>query len=291
MKFLTTIVLILSLSLSAFSPANAARRKTSRTKAYVVMDAYTGRILFSQNMNKHVYPASLTKMMTILITFEQIEKGKLRWRDRVRISRNAARKAPSKLYVRVGECITVKQAIMSLITKSANNVATALAERIAGSEKKFSRLMNRKAKELKMDRSSFYNPSGLPNKYQKTTAYDMAKLTQALILRYGKYYSLFSTRSFRHRGHRYINHNRLLGKCIGLDGVKTGYTRAAGFNLAASARRGHNRVIAVVMGENTSIARNRKVAALVQKGFKKIGHFLKHRGPIKKRPAHIKKKR
>mgnify|MGYP000011430548 CR=1 FL=1 len=289
MRPIITFLLVLLFSISAITPVNSARKRIGRTKSYVVMDAYTGRILFSKNINKHVYPASLTKMMTILITFEHIEKGKLRWKDKVKISRNASRKEPSKIHIRVGECITVKQAIMSLITKSANNVAAALAEKIAGSERRFSNLMNRKAKELKMTASTFYNPSGLPHKWQKTTAHDMAKLTQALILRYGKYYNLFSTRSFRHRGNRYINHNKLLGKCIGLDGVKTGYTRAAGFNLAASARRGHNRIIAVVMGENTSVARNKKVAALVKKGFQKIGLFLRHKGPLKKRPSCIRK--
>ncbi len=286
--FLTLLTFFLTLdSADARQKSYIKKSNPKRIKSHIVIDAYTGRILFGKNMNERLYPASMTKMMTILLAFEHIENRKLKWHDRVRISKNAAKKEPSNLYIKIGEYITVREAILSLITKSANNVAVALAEKMAGSEKKFAKLMNIKARELNMVSSAFYNPSGLPNKHQKTTAYDMAKLAQALILHYGKYYNLFSTRFFKHRGTRYNNHNKLLGKFFGLDGLKTGYTRAAGFNLAASAKRGHNRLIVIVMGESSSTLRNKKVATLLIKGFKKIGYYLTHKGPLKKRPPRV----
>jgi D-alanyl-D-alanine carboxypeptidase len=237
--------------------------------ASIVIDTDTGRVLHEVNADTRNYPASLTKMMTLYMTFEALEEGRLSLHQRLPVSRRAQGMTPSKLGLRVGQTITVKQAILSLVTKSANDVAVVLAEAMAESEFKFALKMTEKARELGMNRTRFRNASGLPNRRQLSTARDMAKLAMALIFDYPQYYEYFSVRSFKYGKHRYRNHNNLLGRYDGTDGVKTGYTRASGFNLTASVVRNGRRLVAVVFGGKTARSRDRHIMTLLDRGFRK----------------------
>ncbi len=238
--------------------------------AAIVMDADSGAVLYAEGADRRVYPASLTKMMTLYMVFEALESGRLKLRERIRISRRAAGMPPSRLGLRAGQSLTVEQAILALVTKSANDVAVAVAERLAGTEWRFAKRMTAKARALGMRRTTFRNASGLPNSRQRTTVRDMALLARALVRDFPRYYRYFSRRSFVFKGRRFGNHNRLLGRYAGLDGVKTGYIRASGFNLAASAARNGRRVIAVVAGGRTARARDRRVAELLDLGFRRL---------------------
>ena len=238
--------------------------------AAIVMDADSGAVLYAEGADRRVYPASLTKMMTLYMVFEALESGRLKLRERIRISRRAAGMPPSRLGLRAGQSLTVEQAILALVTKSANDVAVAVAERLAGTEWRFAKRMTAKAQALGMRRTTFRNASGLPNSRQRTTVRDMALLARALVRDFPRYYRYFSRRSFVFKGRRFGNHNRLLGRYAGLDGVKTGYIRASGFNLAASAARNGRRVIAVVAGGRTARARDRRVAELLDLGFRRL---------------------
>ncbi len=274
---------LLALILLASSPAMA--RPPS---AAIVIDADTGAVLFAERPDRRIYPASLTKMMTLYLVFEALEQGRLRLGDRLKVSRRAAGMAPSRLGLRPGQSLTVEQAILALVTKSANDVAVAIAERLAGSERKFAQRMTRKARALGMRRTTFRNASGLPNGRQRTTVRDMALLARALVHRFPRYYRYFSRRSFTFNGRRFGNHNRLLGRYAGLDGVKTGYIRASGFNLAASAVRGGRRIIAVVAGGRTARARDRRVAELLDLGFRRLKTRLVASAPVPRpRPGDI----
>ncbi len=248
--------------------------------AAIVMDADTGAVLYAEGADRRIYPASLTKMMTLYMVFEALESGRLGLRERIRISRRAAGMPPSRLGLRPGRSLTVEQAILALVTKSANDVAVALAERLAGTEWRFAKRMTSKARALGMRRTTFRNASGLPDSRQRTTVRDMAILARALVRDHPRYYRYFSRRSFSFKGRRYPNHNRLLGRYAGLDGVKTGYIRASGFNLAASAVRGGRRVIAVVAGGRSARARDRRVARLLDLGFERLDRRLVARAPI-----------
>ena len=219
--------------------------------AAIVIDANTGSTLHAAAADARRYPASLTKMMTIYLIFEHLKQGRLTLSTPIRFSQRAANQQPSKLGLKVGETITVKDAISALITKSANDVATAVAEHIAGSEIAFARLMTAKARALGMSRTVYQNASGLPDKSQVTTARDMARLGLALQDDFPKRYRMFAQRRFAYRGRRYKNHNRLLGRFPGTDGIKTGYTRASGFNITTSVRRDGKHLIGVVIGQRT----------------------------------------
>ena len=247
--------------------------------AAIVIDADSGAVLYAEGADRRIYPASLTKMMTLYLVFEALEQGRLGLRERIKISRRAAGMPPSRLGLRPGESLTVEQAILTLVTKSANDVAVAVAERLAGTEWRFAKRMTAKARALGMRRTSFRNASGLPNSRQRTTVRDMALLARALVRDFPRYYRYFSRRSFTFRGRRYGNHNRLLGRYAGLDGVKTGYIRASGFNLAASAVRDGRRVIAVVAGGRTARARDRRVAELLDLGFRRLSSRLVAEAP------------
>ncbi len=247
--------------------------------AAIVMDADTGAVLYAEAADRRIYPASLTKMMTLYMVFEALENGRLKLRERIRISRRAAGMPPSRLGLRAGQSLTVEQAILALVTKSANDVAVAVAERLAGTEWRFAKRMTAKARALGMRRTTFRNASGLPNSRQRTTVRDMALLARALVRDFPRYYRYFSRRSFVFKGRRFGNHNRLLGRYAGLDGVKTGYIRASGFNLAASAVRNGRRVIAVVAGGRTARARDRRVADLLDLGFRRLESRLVANAP------------
>ncbi|WP_245426956.1 D-alanyl-D-alanine carboxypeptidase family protein [Mesorhizobium sp. YM1C-6-2] len=232
--------------------------------AAIVVDANTGKTLFSSSADAARYPASLTKMMTLYLTFEALESGRLKTSSKVRFSKNAAAEPPTKLGVKAGGSITVETAILSLVTKSANDSATALAELLGGSEAGFARMMTAKARQLGMTGTIFRNAHGLPNPAQHTTARDMATLGIALHEHFPQYYDYFSTRSFTYGKQRLANHNRLLGRIKGVDGIKTGYTRASGFNLASSVSDGNRRIVAVVLGGQTGKSRDNHMAELIR---------------------------
>ena len=236
----------------------------------ITIDASSGKVLSASNADTLRYPASLTKLMTLYITFDALDKGLIRMEDMLPVSRNAANRSPSKLGVRAGEKISVKTAILALIVKSANDCATVLAEGLGYSEQNFAVTMTKVAHELGMNSTTFKNASGLPNRQQKTTARDMAKLGAAMYHHFPHYYNLFSTKKFTYKGRTYYTHNHLLKTFNGADGMKTGFTNAAGYNIVTSAQRGGNRVIAVTMGHNTAKLRDKKVASLMDSGLKKL---------------------
>ncbi len=238
--------------------------------ASIVMDARTGDVLRARNIDKRLHPASLTKMMTLYLTFEAVETGRLKLSTRIPISKYAASMVPSKLDLKPGQTIRVHDAIQVLVTKSANDVAVAVAEAIAGSEKKFGKLMTRRARDLGMMDSRFYNASGLYHPRQRSTARDIATLGLSLMKYFPHYYGYFNIKSFEYGGETYRNHNRLIGKYPGMDGLKTGYIRASGFNLAASAYRDGNRLIGVVFGGRSPQSRNRHMKHILDAGFRSM---------------------
>ncbi|WP_255608108.1 D-alanyl-D-alanine carboxypeptidase [Methylosinus sp. Sm6] len=231
--------------------------------AAIVVDANTGRTLYGRNESDLRHPASITKVMTLYLLFEQLEKGRLRLDSPLVISAHAAAQAPTKLGLPPGQTIDVENAIKAVVTKSANDIAVAIAENIAGDEDAFADQMTRKAHALGMSRTHYANASGLPNDEQVTTARDLAVLGRAIQDRFPRYYRYFSTYSFTYRGQSHRNHNRLLGQIEGVDGIKTGYTRASGFNLLSSVRRGGRHIVAVVLGGTSGPARDRIMAGLI----------------------------
>jgi D-alanyl-D-alanine carboxypeptidase len=238
--------------------------------ATLVIEAETGEILLRANEAARAYPASLTKMMTLYLVFEALASGSLHSDREIAVSERAARQPASRLGLRPGESITVEDAMLALVTKSANDAAMALAEAIGGSERRFVRRMNRKARELGMTRTRFRNPTGLYDRAQVSTALDLAILARALWRDHPRRFSLFATRHFRYGGRSYHNHNRLLDLYSGVDGIKTGYLRASGYNLAASVERDGRRLIGIVLGDNTGAARDRRMAGLFDRAF---AHF------------------
>ncbi len=259
------IVLFLSLifCLFAANPANAAISS-------IMIDANSGKVLYSKNADLQRYPASLTKVMTLYITFDALEKGLIKTSDMLTVSRTAANRSPSKLGLKAGEKISVEDAIMAIIIKSANDCATVLAEGLGYSEENFAKTMTKVAQELGMNDTVFKNASGLPNRQQKTTARDMALLGAALYHHFPQYYPLFATKSFSYEGRTYYTHNRLLKTFEGTDGLKTGFTSASGYNIITSAERNGRRVIAVTMGHNTSGLRDRNVKKMMEDGLNKL---------------------
>ncbi|WP_425100331.1 serine hydrolase [Tropicibacter sp. S64] len=269
---LTLIWLALLVPLSAMAAPYAA----------LVMDARSGKVLHAENAETRLHPASLTKMMTLYIAFEAVENGELSMDTMVRVSRNAASEPPSKLGLREGQTIALRYLVRAAAVKSANDAATAIGEAIAGSEAAFARRMNRTAKALGMTRTTFRNANGLTEEGHLSTAMDMSILGRHLIYDYPQYYNLFS-RITADAGVRQVSHtnSRLLQSYKGADGIKTGYTRAAGFNLVASAERGGERVIATVFGGSSTASRNAKVAELLDLGFRKTSPNAPFRAPGK----------
>jgi D-alanyl-D-alanine carboxypeptidase len=233
----------------------------------LAIDAHTGRTFYASAPDRVRPPASLTKMMTLLLAFEAIEAGRLRINDRLVMTQHGARQPPSRLGMAPGQAMSVRAALKTVAVVSANDVAVALAERLAGSEPAFVRAMNRRAARLGMGHTHFANATGLAPAGGTTTARDMALLARHLVRRFPERYRLFSARTIRWRGAVRPNHNRLLGRVPGVDGVKTGYTVPAGFNLVASAARRGNRVIVVVLGARSGASRDLLVANLLELGF------------------------
>jgi len=256
---------LLFLAATLTQPASARSRY-----AEMVVDGENGRILVARNVDARKYPASLTKIMTLYMVFEALDNGKLKLEQRLKTSRRAAGQPASKLGLRRGETITVRQAILALVTKSANDVATVVAEAIGGTEFKFALLMTRRARDLGMSRSTFRNASGLPNRRQLSTARDMARLALAIRRDFPRHFDYFSKTSFRYRGKTYRNHNNLIGNLQGVDGIKTGYIRASGFNLVASASRGEGRLVGVLFGGRSAESRDQRMRKLLTNGFNRL---------------------
>ena len=246
-------------------PAQAAAAAAKYSS--VVINEMTGAVLDEHNADSRHYPASLTKMMTLYLVFEALEAGRFTFSTPIAVSARAARQPASKLGLKAGDRVTIRNVILGLVVKSANDAASAIAEAMAGTERKFGRLMSAKALALGMTNTRFRNASGLPNRRQLTTARDLATLIQALRRHFPQYYGFFKTRAFSYGGQRHENHNRLLDRYAGADGVKTGFIRASGFNLAASAERDGIRLIAVVLGTRSPRARDLHTMGLLERGF------------------------
>lgn len=257
------VFLVLAVVLAFAAPAWARDVRY----ASLVIDANSGEVLHSVNPNQRNFPASLTKLMTLYLVFDELKHKRLKLSDRIVFSDFAEGQAPSKLGLRAGQSMSVEQAILAIVTRSANDVTVAMAEHIGGSEEDFARLMTAKARALGMSRSTFVNASGLPDPEQLSTAHDMAILARALIRQFPEYYSYFQTKNFRFNGQTIFTHNRLLQFYKGAEGMKTGYIRASGFNLVAAAKRGDRRLIGVVFGGQTASQRDRQMAHLLDKGF------------------------
>ncbi|MBN8608861.1 MAG: D-alanyl-D-alanine carboxypeptidase [Caulobacterales bacterium] len=261
--------------LTVFALGLAAPASAQDRYAAIVMDARTNEVLLEDQANEARYPASLTKMMTLYMVFEALERGEITLDTRWTASRNAARQPPSRLGLacsrrRGCDSITVEQAINALVVQSANDVAVLVAERLGGTEARFSANMSARARELGMTETRFANASGLPDTRHRTTARDMARLGQALWQDFPQYYHYFQTPNFSWRRTSGRNHNRLLGQVEGVDGIKTGYTRASGFNLVTMAERSGRRVIVVVMGGESASARDAQVAYLVEGAYQEF---------------------
>ncbi|MDP3494159.1 MAG: D-alanyl-D-alanine carboxypeptidase family protein [Hyphomonadaceae bacterium] len=260
--------LVLALALFGSTPAWAGKY------ASIVIDLDTHQVLHAREADEQRHPASLTKVMTLYMVFDALESGKLKLSDRMPVSKAASRAQPSKLGLKAGTTIKVEDAIRALVTKSANDVAIVIAEKLGGTEAKFVTKMNAKAKELGMASTTFRNSSGLPDKRQVTTARDMAKLAEAVYADHKNRYNYFSLSSFTWNKRKYTNHNELLRKVDGVDGIKTGFTNASGYNLMASAERGGRRVIAVMMGGTTGRSRDQHVADLLEAAFMELNGTL-----------------
>jgi len=239
-------------------------------RAELVIDVQSGRVLYSYKSDHMRHPASLTKLMTLYMLFEQIDNNRLSPYSKIKISRNAARKPPSKLGLKAGSTITVRDAAYTLIIKSANDIATAVAEKIGGSEKKFARMMTQKARKLGMTRTVFRNASGLPDRKQVTTARDMAVLGMRIMKNFPHYYKYFATKSKRVAGRNLRTHNHLLKSYPGMDGMKTGFINMSGFNLVSSAQRNNKRLLTVVFGGRTYRVRDKRVAKLTDLGWQRL---------------------
>ncbi|MCB8821026.1 SPOR domain-containing protein [Microvirga rosea] len=269
-KWVAVVGVAASVAVALSSPAEAARRKSrgggySPPYASIVVDTKTGRVLDGENVDAPRIPASITKVMTLYLLFEQLERGKVRLDTPLEVSANAAAQAPTKLGVRAGSTIEVEDAIMAMVTLSANDVSVVVAENLGGSEEAFARQMTRKARELGMNSSTFYNPHGLPHSPPNiTTARDLSILGRAIQDRFPKYFSYFQTTSFKYGSRTIRGHNRLLGKVEGVDGIKTGYTRLSGFNLLTSVNTPSRSIVAVVLGGRSASLRDQQMASLIE---------------------------
>jgi len=268
---------LLFLALAGASPLRAIA--AANRHAAFVLDVNSGAVLHNDDGDAIRHPASLTKMMTLYLTFELIESGRLKMSDMITISEHAANAAPSKLDLKAGAQISVADGIKAIVTKSANDIAVALAEKIGGTEANFVRLMNTRARDIGMMKTHFENPSGLPDDDHVSTAHDMAILALRLMDDFPVHYQVFATRTFTYRGKSYRNHNTMLNTFQGVDGIKTGYTRASGFNLVTSVHRGGRHLVGVVFGGSTAASRNSEMRVLLTKAFTRAS-TAKTRKPV-----------
>src|SRR3954468_1025539 len=237
--------------------------------ASIIVDANSGATLSANNPDALRHPASLTKIMTLYLLFERLDAGKIKLDSEMDVSEHASEQAPTKLGLRPGQSIRVEDAIKGLVTRSANDAAVVIAEAIAGDEDDFAKLMTRKARALGMTRTVYRNASGLPNDAQVTTARDQSTLGRAIQDRFPRYYRYFSTSAFVYHGHSIRNHNKLLGSVEGVDGIKTGNTRASGFNLVTSMRRGNRHLVGVVLGGRSGGSRDAIMRNLLAENLEK----------------------
>lgn len=257
-------LLVVGLSVCLTGPAGAAPYSA------LVVEVESERVLYAHNADELRHPASLTKMMTLYLVFEALAEGRLSLSDRLWTSSFAASRPPSKLALRPGDTIAVEEAILGLVTQSANDAATVIAESLGGSEANFAVMMTQKARKLGMTSTIFHNASGLPDPTQVTTAWDMFRLGKALLKHFPQYYTYFSTERFQFRSRSYHNHNHLLENYPGTDGIKTGFVNASGYNLVASARRNGHRLIGVVFGGATHSQRDAHMRRILEDGFAQL---------------------
>ena len=277
----TTLIAILLMLTVVFSTSEAAAKKyhphhrthhaagvdSDAEYADIVIDAQSGRVLHAEDADDLRHPASLTKMMTLYLAFQALEAGHLSLGQYLPVSQNASYQSPSKLGLHAGQRIRVEDVILGIVTESANDAAVVMGEALGGSEEGFADMMNKQARALGMTNTHYRNPSGLPDPEQVTTAHDMAILGAALINHYKQFYPYFSHDSFTYAGIYHHNHNHLMDRYEGMDGIKTGYIRASGFNLVASAKHGNTRLIGVVFGGRSAVERDNHMAQLLDQSF------------------------
>lgn len=268
-RFASRTLAGVGLAIATLSISVTTAVASERYAAYVV-DAETNEVLHADQAEESRFPASLTKMMTLYMLFDALERKELTLDSKLTASKFASLQAPTKLGLKRGDQISVDTAIKALVTKSANDVAVVVAERLGGSEARFASLMTARARELGMSSTRFVNASGLPNLQQRTSAKDMAVLGKALLRDFPQYYSYFKSPGMTWRARYARNHNGLLGQVEGMDGIKTGYTRMSGFNLTSSVERNGHRIIAVVMGGESASARDAQMAHLIEGAFEEI---------------------
>lgn len=261
-------------------------------KAAIIIDFDTQETLFEVNADTLNFPASLTKMMTLYVIFDHLKNNKISWNTKMIVSKIAASRSCSCLDIKVGDKISVEDAVMALIVKSANNVATVISEHISGSERNFSKLMTQYALDIGMNKTTFKNASGLPNRAQMTTARDISILSYKIIKNFPNEYKLFKTKKFIWKGKTYKTHNHLMKSYQGADGIKTGYIRASGFQLAFSAIRNDKRLIGVYFGGDTGKQRNQRLSFLMNKAFEELNITSKKKviKIIKKETSKVKNK-
>jgi len=267
LNVLKKIVGSLLLALATALPAHAQGLWEQPRYAAIVVDPSNGEVLYERRADLARHPASITKVMTLFLAFDALQHGTLRLADMVTITHDAARQPPSRLGLKAGQALPVEDAIRIIACKSANDIAVALADRLGGSESAFVAMMNAKAAQLGMAHTHFANASGLPNVNHYTTARDLATLSAALFAQHADRYAFFSQQEFAWRGRVMPNHNHLLGRVPGVDGIKTGYTASSGYTLAASAMRDGRRLIAIVLGSPTGALRDANVSNLLEAGF------------------------
>ncbi len=273
---LAVLITVVAMTGDADARSRRARHhaKASATNSYnppsasIVVDGNSGKVLQASNADAPRHPASLTKMMTLYLLFERLDSGKVKLTSEMPVSAHAAAQAPSKMGLKPGDTIQVENAIKAIVTKSANDVAVVIGEYLGGDEPSFGRMMTAKARSLGMAQTTYRNASGLPNDEQITTARDQALLGRALQDRFPNYFGYFNTRAFTFRGHTVRGHNRLLGSVDGVDGIKTGYIRASGFNIVTSVNRDNRHIVAVVFGGRTARARDAQVRNLIDDTIK-----------------------
>ena len=271
LNFHNMLRLLISIIALALLSLSAAAADSSGRYASIVVDADTLEIIHARQIDEMRYPASLTKVMTLYLAFDALNAGTLTLNEPVRVSANAARTPPTKLGLRAGQTITAENLIQAIAVKSANDAAVVLAERLAGSEAAFAQQMTAKARSLGMMKTTFKTANGLPHPEQKSSARDMAKLASNILSNHRRYYHYFGQERFRYGGRSYKNTNKLLHWLDGVDGFKTGYTRASGYNLIVSAQREGRRLIAVVLGGASGASRNSHMQDLIERGFNVMG--------------------
>lgn len=275
-RWIITLISALAVAMPAVQSAYAAKPKPKQSS--MVIDGNTGGVLHNHDGDAVRYPASLTKVMTIYMVFSEIEAGRLSFSTRIKATKHSASMPPSKLGLKPGQTISVKEAVTALVVKSANDIAAALADHIGGSERAFARAMTQRARQIGMTSTVFQNASGLPNDRQKTTARDMLTLALRIQDDFPQHYHLFSATSFSFAGKTYKSHNKLMKTFPGMDGMKTGYIRASGFNLVSSVRTGNKHIVGVVFGGKTAKARNDHMQAILYQALARASTRRTRRG-------------